>query len=90
MVRLIGIPRYLWNRMVELSDASAGLILWRIFLLITLTYFTVVLWSATGGSGLAAVVIGFAITSILSYALRDDILAVWRDLWNARWAEVEV
>lgn len=90
MVQLIGIPRYLWKKLTAVSNASAGLILWRALLLIILSYLTVVLWSATGGSGLAAVVLGFAITSIMSYALRDDILAVWRDLWNARWAEVEV
>lgn len=90
MVRLIGIPRHAWDKLTDLFSASAALILWRLFLLIGVTVLTVVLWGATGGSGLAAVVLGFAITSLLSYALRDDILAVWKDLWNARWATVEV
>lgn len=90
MVRLIGIPRHAWRMVRDNVSASPGLVLWRVLLLAGLTYLTVVAWAATGGSGLAAVVLGFAVTSILSFALRDDILAVWRDLWNGRWAEVDV
>lgn len=92
MVRipLIGVPKHAWKKFTSLFDASAALIVWRIALLIGVTWLTVFAWVATGGGGLAALILGFAITSILSYALRDDVVAVWADLWNARWGEVEV
>lgn len=87
---LIGVSKHAWKMFTGLFSAGAKLILWRLFLLIAVTTGTAYLFALTGGSGLAAIVLGFAITSILSYTLRDDILAIWRDLWNANWAEVKV
>lgn len=89
-IPLIGVPKHAWKMFTGLFSASAGLILWRIFLLAALTIGTAYAFAVTGGSGLTAIILGFAITSILSYTLRDDILAIWRDLWNARWGEVKV
>jgi hypothetical protein len=92
MVRipLIGVPKHLWKMFTGLFSASPGLILWRVFLLIALTLGTAYLIAVTGGGGVTAIVLAFALTTLLSHFLRDDILAIWRDLWNARWGEVKV
>lgn len=89
-IPLIGIPRHLWRGVVGLSSESPGLILWRVFLILSLTFVTWVGFALTGGSAFLGIIAAFFITTLLSYTIRDDILAVWRDLWNARWGEVEV
>lgn len=88
-IPLIGVPRHLWRMIKGLFSASAGLILWRLLVLGALTF--VLLVAASAGLGtVGAIILGFVITTVLSQILRDDLLAVWRDLWNARWGEVKV
>lgn len=89
-IPLYGVPRHLWEMVTGLFNASGPLVLWRVFLLITAVLASYYVYALTGGTGLTVIILGFAITSILSYTLRDDILAIWRDLWNAQWAEAEV
>lgn len=89
-IPLIGVPRHLWRMVTGLFSASPGLILWRVFIILGFTLGTWFLFATTGGSAFLGVILGFTITTLLSHILRDDILAVWRDLWNARWGEVSV
>jgi hypothetical protein len=87
---LWGIPKHLWRMLTNLTDAGAGLILWRV-MLVAVAAFGLFIIAATGSIGtVGAIILGFIITTLLSKILADDILAIWRNLWNAEWAEVEV
>jgi hypothetical protein len=88
-ITLYGIPKRMWKLFAGMFSASAGLILWRLMLLITVAFLlTIAAYGSIGTVG--AIVLGFIITTILSQIFADDLLAVWRNLWNAQWAEVEV
>jgi len=89
-IPLIGVPKHAWEMLKETVSVSPILLVWRIALISTLIILSYLAIALTGGSGLVAIILGFAITSILSYTLRDDILAIWTDLWNARWGEVRI
>lgn len=88
-ITLWGIPKRIWKMTTGMFSASAGIILWRVALLVFLGFaLTIAAYGSIGTVG--AIILGFIITTILSKILADDILAVWRNLWNAEWAEVEV
>lgn len=88
-VTLYGIPRRAWRLFAGMFSASAGLILWRLALLVAVLALIVIAAAASIGT-VGAIILGFIITTLLSKLLADDILAVWRNLWNAEWGEVEV
>lgn len=89
-IPLFGVPKHAWKMFTSLFSASPGLILWRLFIIAALTFGTWFVLAISGGSAFFGIILGFIITTLLSHLLRDDILAVWRDLWNARWGEVKV
>lgn len=92
MVRipLIGVPQTAWERFTGMFNASPALILWRAILVVGFVALTWGLFVISGGSAFVGIILGFLVTSLLSAFFRDDFLAVWADLWNARWAEVKV
>lgn len=86
----VPIPRHLWKRIMNVTWPGTGIFLWRAFLTLAFVIGVAGLIAATGGAGLVGIAVLFLATSAMSHFLRDDILAVWRDLWNARWGEVEI
>lgn len=89
-VTLFGVPKRAWALITGWTDASAGLILWRLFVLAAITGALLVA-AASGSIGtVGAIILGFVLTTLLSKLLADDVLAIWRNVWNAEWAEVEV
>lgn len=89
-IPLYGVPKSLWELVTGQFSAGPGLILWRAFLLAAAVIGSGSVISLTGGGGVVVIVMWFALTTVLSYALRDDILAIWSDLWNAEWGEAEI
>lgn len=87
---LWGVPKHLWRMLASLTDAGAGLILWRVLLVAVFTGGLFIIAASGSIGAVGAIILGFIITTLLSKLLADDILAIWRNLWNAQWAEVEV
>lgn len=89
-IPLIGVPKHLWDTITGSYDASPGLLLWRVFLVAG--FFVTITWLiiATGGGAVMGILIFFIVTSFLSAIFRDDVVAIWADLWHFRWGEVKI
>lgn len=86
----VPVPKHLWEKVTSAVSSHPAVLVWRVFLVVGFIILIGAVLAATGGGGVIGIFVLFVLTSIISYVLRDDILAIWRDLWNANWGEVEV
>lgn len=89
-IPLLGVPKHLWDIVSPTFDASAGILLWRVGLVLGFLFTMTWVFYATGGTAIVGILIFFIVTSFLSALFHDDLLKIWENLWNAEWGEVEL
>lgn len=89
-IPLIGVPKHLWDTFEGGFDASAGLILWRVALVVGFFAAMAGLIAYTGGGAIIGIVIFITVSTFVSALFTDDIMTIWTNLWNAEWGEAEI
>lgn len=89
-IPLIGVPKHLWETFEGGVDASAGLVLWRLFIVVAFFGGVTYLFVATGGTAIVGVLLFITVSTFVSALFTDDITKIWTNLWNAEWGEAEV